>query len=182
MIPLPNVSIAAALKLGLAAVVALALGLLIHQRDHWKSVAADRQAQLMQTQSAFDRTVADYRAAADKARVADAANLMRVKAQQDAINSDREKSYETRIGAARAAAQRLRAQFATEAHSGAGGTTPMPRLPAAAEGAAQTAGEDRLSIDDRELATEQAIQLDELIKWVRRQAAVRQEGQPGGIP
>ena len=48
----------------------------------------------------------------------------------------------------------------------------MPGLAAAPAGIAQTPGEDRFSDSDALTATEQAIQLDELIKWVRRQAAV----------
>jgi hypothetical protein len=48
----------------------------------------------------------------------------------------------------------------------------MPDLPAAARGPAEATGEDQLPVAERELATEQAIQLDELIQWVRRQAAV----------
>ena len=41
--------------------------------------------------------------------------------------------------------------------------------PGPADGAAE---EDRLPVGDALLATEQAIQLDELIKWVKAQAAV----------
>ena len=48
----------------------------------------------------------------------------------------------------------------------------MPSLPAAAPGAAQAAEQDRFSQSDRLTATEQAIQLDELIKWVLAQSRV----------
>jgi hypothetical protein len=48
----------------------------------------------------------------------------------------------------------------------------MSGLPAAPAGAAQAAREDRLPDSDALTATEQAIQLDELIKWVKAQAAV----------
>jgi hypothetical protein len=48
----------------------------------------------------------------------------------------------------------------------------VPGLSAAAGGAAQGTGKDRLPPADALTATEQAIQLDELIKWVRAQAAV----------
>jgi len=48
----------------------------------------------------------------------------------------------------------------------------MPRVPLAAAGAAEAAGKDGLPQTDALTATEQAIQLDELIKWVRMQAAV----------
>ena len=48
----------------------------------------------------------------------------------------------------------------------------LPGLSAASGGAAQAAGEDRLPAPDALTATEQAIQLDELIKWVKAQAAI----------
>ena len=64
------------------------------------------------------------------------------------------------------------AQPQAAADPGARGSAPVPGLPAAARGAAQAAGQDRLPQSDALTATEQAIQLDELIKWVRAQAAV----------
>jgi hypothetical protein len=48
----------------------------------------------------------------------------------------------------------------------------VPGLSAAARGADEAAGQDRLPRSDELTATEQAIQLDELIKWVRSQAAI----------
>jgi hypothetical protein len=48
----------------------------------------------------------------------------------------------------------------------------VPLVPAASCGSPQDAGEDRLPASDALTATEQAIQLDELIAWVKRQAAV----------
>ena len=49
---------------------------------------------------------------------------------------------------------------------------PVSGLSAAAGSAAQAAGEDGLPASDALTATEQAIQLDELIKWVRHQHGV----------
>jgi hypothetical protein len=66
----------------------------------------------------------------------------------------------------------LRHYTAAAADSGDGGRAPVPSLPASTGGAAQNAGEDQLPDTDKLIATEQAIQLDELIKWVRAQAAV----------
>ena len=71
---------------------------------------------------------------------------------------------------ARAGAERLRVDPEVAADLGAGGSAPVPGLSAAAGRAAQAAGEDRLSAADSLTATEQAIQLDELIQWVRSQA------------
>jgi hypothetical protein len=48
----------------------------------------------------------------------------------------------------------------------------MPGIPTASIGAAQAAREDRLPLAEALTASEQAIQLDELIKWVKAQAAL----------
>jgi hypothetical protein len=48
----------------------------------------------------------------------------------------------------------------------------MPGLSAAAGNAAKAPSQDGLSDSDALIATEQAIQLDELIKWARAQAKV----------
>lgn len=150
---------------------------LVHDRNHWKSTATLRQQQLVETKAAFDQTVASYRAAAVQAKAADAANANRVKTEQSAINERTSDDYQTRIAAARADAQRLRNQQAAATHSGARGATPVPGVPASVAGSSQAAGEDGLSDSDKLTATEQAIQLDELIKWVRNQAAVDVNGQ-----
>ncbi|MGZ2412104.1 hypothetical protein ACUXST_001525 [Sphingomonas sp. F9_3S_D5_B_2] len=165
---------------GLAAAIAL-LGLLIVQHldaQHWRK-ESDRFEKLYgDEQLAFAKTTAAYREAAETARAEDRANAERVASEQSAINERTEDDFETRLAAARLAADRLRRNSpAGPADRGAGGAAPMPGLPAAATSATESAGRDGLpatSLDDDDalIATEQAIQLDELIKWVKRQAAV----------
>lgn len=135
---------------------------------HWKKQSDQFERLYGQEKTAFDTTVAHYRAAAVKAKQEDAANAARVHTEQAKINEDTAQSFDARIAAARATAERLREQAA--AHSGAGGTANVPVISAPAIGPAQAPGQDGLS--DALTATEQAIQLDELIKWVRKQAAV----------
>ena len=172
MIPIPNISIASIAKLGGLVAAVLTLIFLVHDRNHWKGTAELRQQQLTQTRAAFDQTVAGYRAAAAQARAADAANAARVKAEQSAINERTEDEYQTRIAAARSDAQRLRGQQAAATDPGDGGAASMPRLPPPARGAAQGPDQDELPGADGLIATEQAIQLDELIKWVRQQHSI----------
>jgi hypothetical protein len=93
-----------------------------------------------------------------------------VKAEQSAINERSANDFETRIAAARATAQRLQREAA--AHPGNGGSASVSGLSAAPSGTAQTPGEGGLSVSDALTATEQAIQLDELISWIRRQHQV----------
>ena len=160
---------------GLAVGIALGLLLIIQKSEtrHWKNQSGKFEQLYTQEQAALAGTVANYRAAADVARAADQANLARAAAEQHAINQRSSNDYETRLAAARALAQRLRGQTASAAaNSGTGRAAPVPALPASAGEPTEAAGEDGLPQSDRLTATEQAIQLDELIKWVRAQAVV----------
>jgi hypothetical protein len=146
---------------------ALMLALLIHDRNRWKAKTEHYATVLAAERSAHSAAVANYRAAAESARNADLANAARVKAEQAAINERTANNYESRIAAARARADELQRQArAAQADPGSGGTAPVPGLPASAQGAAQGASEDGLPRSDALIATEQAIQLDELIKWI----------------
>ena len=176
---------------GIAASLLIA-GLLLYQRvetvgwhkqsDRFEKLYGDEQA-------AFAKTTADYRAAADAARAEDRANAARVTLQQQMINEGTEDDFETRLAAARLAADRLRGEAtAGSADSGGRGAAPMPALPAAAASAAQGSGDYGLpaaaagtEADVALTATEQAIQLDELIKWVKRQAAVDPNAAPSAV-
>jgi hypothetical protein len=141
-----------ALKLIIGIGCALLLALLVQDRNRWKAKTAHYAEQLAGERAAHAATIANYRAAADQARRADAANAARVKAEQAAIN-ERSK------------------------HRGGGRAAPLPGLSAAAGRAAEATGEDRLSDQERLIATEQAIQLDALIQWVIDQGQVR-TGEP----
>lgn len=160
---------------GIAVSIALGL-LLIFQKGetrHWRKSSGQFEQLYRAEQSALAGTVANYRAAADAARAADRVNLARVAGEQRAINERTEHGYEARLAAARLSAQRLREQTpSAPADPGAPRTAPVPSLSAAPGGPAQTSRQDRLSQADALMATEQAIQLDELIKWIRAQAAI----------
>jgi hypothetical protein len=135
----------------------------------WKKDSEQFEKLYHQGQAAFATTVANARAAADAARAADLANAQRVAAEQNAINQRSEDEFEVRLADARARAERLRIE-AGAANCGSAGATPVPALPPAARGVDESAGENRLP--DALLASEQAIQLDELIAWVKAQAKV----------
>lgn len=155
---------------GLAAILMIVL--LVQDRNGWKAKAAKRQEQLTAEQSAHRNTVSSYRAAAELARKKDAANVARVRAEQERINAEVEKEYAGRVAAARAAAARLRQQLAARGGAGGTGAAPVSGTGTATGSVDGAAPSDRLSVSERLIATEQAIQLDELIKWVRRQSYV----------
>ena len=160
---------------GLAASLCLALLLVLQKGEtrHWKKESGQYEQLYAGEHAAFAGTVANVRAAAETARASDAANVQRVFAEQQSINQRSSNDYEARLAAARSLAQRLREQAAAPAsHPGAGGAAAVPGLSVASGRPAQGAVEDRLPEPDALTATEQAIQLDELIKWVRAQAKV----------
>ena len=159
---------------GIAASLTLLVMLTVQKLDavHWKKLSESFEQLYQKEQAAFATTVASARSAADAARAADQANIDRVAAQQLLINERTASDFEARLAAARDDAERLRIGTHTAADSGARRSTSVSRLPVAAVGSVEGAGQDRLPQDDRLTATEQAIQLDELIKWVRAQAKV----------
>jgi hypothetical protein len=164
---------------GIAVSLALAILLLVQKGEtrHWKSESGRFERLYGQEQSALAGTVANYRAAADVARAADRANRDRAAAEQRAINERTSNDYEARLAAARALAQRVRGQTpAAAADSGPGRAAPVPGLSASAGGPDHAARENRLPPEDALTATEQAIQLDELIKWTKMQADVNANG------
>lgn len=158
---------------GLAASLCLALLLLLQKGEtrHWRKQSSQFEQFYQREQAALAGTVANYRAAADAARAADRAAADRVAAEQRLINERTSDDYEKRLAAARAAAERLRLETArATADPRSRGSTPVPGLSAAPGRPAEAPGENGLP--DALTATEQAIQLDELIRWVRAQAKV----------
>jgi len=164
------------IKLVIGIAAALTLALLVHDRNRWKAKAEHYTQALAAERAAHSATIANYRAAAERARLADAANIERVEAEQDAINERTVATYESRIAAARALADRLQRDSISRADPGGRPAPPVPGLSGSAGGADEASGKNRLPLPDAILATEQAIQLDELIKWVRLQAAVERDG------
>ena len=170
---------------GIAASLALASLLLIQKGEtrHWRKQSHGFEANYRAEQRAHAQTVANYRVAAETARRADAANRDRVAAAQADINERTIHAYEARISDARARVDRLRGETGPAATDrGAGRATAVPAAGPAARAADGPAAQSGLSLADKLTATEQAIQLDELIKWVRAQAAVDNEGRGGSIP
>jgi len=160
---------------GIAISLALAILLLVQKGEtrHWKNESGRFEQLYGQGQSALAGTVANYRAAADAARAADQANVERVTAEQRSINERTEHDYEARLAAARAVAERLRLESAAApADPRPGRAAAVPSVANGPGSADEAAGKDRLPQSDALLATEQAIQLDELIDWVKAQSGV----------
>lgn len=161
--------------IGLAACVALLLLLVVQKGEtrHWRKQSHGFERLYRAEQRAHLETVANYRSAAEAARRADAANRERVLAAQRQISERTVNDYEARLASARARADRVRRETATAAAAGGGSrAAAMPASRGAASRAAGAAAKDEFSVADRLIATEQAIQLEALIGWVKAQSAV----------
>lgn len=156
-------------------------------RERAQSAESEREA----TMEAYQQTIANYIAAAGEAQRAAERNLLRVQAAQADINEEITSDYESRLAGVRAHAERLRRNLdraevnrrrASQANlsgprsatSGADEASGDPQLPdgLAGERGACPAAFVCITIDEAEIATEQAIQLDALIDWNERQSAV----------
>ena len=160
---------------GLAASLCLALLLVLQKAEtrHWRKQSAQFEQLYHREQAAHRGTELDHRRAAEAARAADRANADRVRSQQAAINERTSNDLQKRLAAARARAERLRGPSKQDpADPGDRRNPAVPALSASAGKSDEAAGPDGFPVGDRLTATEQAIQLDELIKWVDRQAAV----------
>ena len=158
---------------GLAVSICLALLLVLQKGEtrHWKKESGRFEELYVRVHATLAGTVANYRAAAEAARAADRATAERVSAEQRTINERISNDYEARLADARARAQRLQLETRTAAADpGSRGSASMPGLLAAPGQSPQAAHQDGLP--DPLIATEQAIQLDELIKWVRQQHTI----------
>jgi signal transduction histidine kinase len=140
---------------------------------HWRKQSGRYEQLYLAEQGSRAQTIANYRAAAEAARKEDLAHANRVAAEQRTISERTSHDLETRLAAARARAQRLQLGPGSPATAGGRGrAAAVPAAGAASGPARRPAQEDGFPLSDRLLATEQAIQLDELIKWVTGQTAV----------
>ena len=161
--------------------VSACLGVLLFLQKTETRMWRERSGRLDQLyrgeQAASAATVANYRLAAEQARAADQARAERVAAEQRTISQRTNDDFKARIAAARALGEQLRLEAAgATADSRDRGAASVSGIPAAAGRPHEAANQDELSPSDRLIATEQAIQLDELIKWVRAQAKIDPNG------
>ena len=158
------------------AVSVLLLGLFLikaGEARRWHKQSDRFERSYLAEQGARVETIANYRAAVETARNNDRAHAARVAADQRTISERTSHDLDARLADARARALRLQPANRAPATLGGGGrAAPVPAPGAAAGAAGRAAEEDGFSLADRLVATEQAIQLDELIKWVNAQSAV----------
>jgi hypothetical protein len=164
--------------LGFAALAAM-LVIARAETRHWQGEAERFAALHAAERAAHQRTIADYRRAAELARAQGQAHAARIERDQAVISQEVANDYAERIAALRARHHALglrrRADGAAAADPGAGRATDLPQAAAAPGGAAAPAGAEGFPAepeDDWRLTCSlQAEQLDALIDWMERQQA-----------
>lgn len=148
----------------------------------WIETAEQFERERDAERAAHRQTKTDYRNAQIEAARLESQRLDRVRTEQQEITDAVEADYSARLADARTRAERLREDLRTRSatRSEADPIT-MPVLSAAGAGTSAAAENTRLPSGTEQLerdliATEQAIQLDALIGWVKRQAAVEVSG------
>jgi hypothetical protein len=164
---------------GLVLTATLSVMLVIQKAEtrHWHKQSDGYEKNFHEEQDALTQTVANYRAALIQARAEDKANADRVIAQQQATNIERSQSYEARIADLDARLKRVR-NAAPGAHPSSPGNPDVSGPVGPAGGADGAPGQDGLSTDDGYICSKQAIQLDELQKWVRSNLQIDRGSSP----
>lgn len=116
----------------------------------------------------------DVEKASAEARRRNAEQVLRIERDQDTITQEVSRDYQDRIAELnrRIAALRLRPSTGNQGSARNPEAGPVPESPGGADDPAQDSG---LSTEERIIATEQAIQLDALQQWIRRQQGVNRE-------
>lgn len=151
-------------------------------RDAALKQLGETRTALVHEQSAHAQTIRNHAQAAGQAEAAQAANLKRVAAEQAAQSERIARSYEDDLAVLRARRDHLAEQLRQAAAPGAG-LSDAVYVPGASEGAgsASQAAKDQglppalctpMNLDERFVASAQALQLNALIDWVEAQSAL----------
>jgi hypothetical protein len=152
----------------------LILGFMLHQSQGQTRAANGRsaawEALFHKEQSAFRETIANVRRATAQAKADDAAHALKVERDQTNRTQEVSSEYQARLADLRRRYDALRMQPGPAkvglGNSGGGGAAPVPGLPEPAGGPDAAAAPDRFN------AEANALQLEELQRWIREQQAV----------
>ena len=161
----------------------LAIALLVghFQLSAAKRSLTDANHALAAEKAAHAQTVANFRLATEQAQRAAEANAKRVLTEQQRISEGVSHDYQAQLVDVRARADALRVRLAKAAgdpgRAGAGDASEIPGAAGGPDDAAAKAGlpapgAEGWSLDDRVIATEQALQLEALQEWVRQQSQI----------
>lgn len=162
---------------GVIAIVLASYGVLGFEVHHWHSSATNLTTELNQQIANNKQLVLDYTTAAKIAKAQDDANLNRVKVEAAQQNERTDNEYQARVNNLNVELARLRSQSRSTSNPGSPPTAPVPGVPTSPVSVdPKSCSNELLTLDCRFIASKQAVQLDELIKWVNSIHSVNVNG------
>lgn len=159
---------------GAAALLLVLLIVSMGETRHWRKKTANAEQRVALEKAGHQITKTTYRQAQADADAAQKLANQKIEDARASLSREIARDYEKRLADARARAEFLRRDTPPRTNAASPARhdpVPGPAGPAAgADGAAAQAG---LSDADRLIATEQAIQLEELQRWVRDVVGIR---------
>jgi hypothetical protein len=161
---------------GVMVALVLALGLALLAKAGESRRADKWQARARAEIAAHKLTIAHVRAAAEKARADDAAHARRVERDQSKVSEEVSRDYQKDLADLRRRYDALRVRLGkTQANPGGTGSAPLPCLPGAAGGPDGAACQEGLPSEDALIASEIALRLEALQRWVTGQLGVERD-------
>ena len=161
------------------AMVALLLLACAAQELRVRALKSDLEASRQQVRDAKEAhklTIANVRAAAEKARADDAAHARRIERDQHRISKEVSSDYQDQLVDLRRRYHALRLRLGkADADPGGAGGAAMPGFSGPSPGSDGAAGQDRLPAEDALAASEIALRLKALQDWVTGQLGVERE-------
>ncbi len=161
---------------GIIALLVLACGA---QELRVRGMKSDLQESRQQTRgekAAHKLTIANVRAAAEKARADDAAHARRVERNQNNVSEEVSRDYQEQLVDLRRRYHALRVRLGkTPANPGGAGGEAVPGLPGSSTGSDGAAGQNGLPAEDAFTASEIASRLKALQGWIRGQLGVERD-------
>lgn len=144
-----------------------------------RGLQADLQVFRRQTRdekAAHQLTIANVKAAAEKARADDAAHARRVERDQNNVSQEVSRDYQEQLVDLRRRYHALRLRLGkTPAHPGGAAGEAVPGLPGSSSRSDGSAGQDRLPAEDALTASEIALRLKALQDWIAGQLGVERD-------
>ena len=161
---------------GLAALLLLGCGVQELRVRGLKSDLQESRREVRDEKAAHKLTIANVRAAAEKARADDAAHARRVERDQNSVSEEVSRDYQDQLVDLRRRYHALRVRLGkTPANPGGAGGEAVPGLPGSSPGPDGAAGQDGLPAEDALIASEIALRLKALQEWMNGQLQVERD-------
>ena len=161
---------------GMIALLLLACGAQELRVRGLRSDLQEARQQVRDEKAAHELTIANVRAAAEKARADDAAHARRVERDQNHVSEEVSRDYQDQLVDLRRRYDALRVRLGkTPADPGSAEGEAVPGLSGPSPGSDGAAGQDGLPAEDALIASEIALRLKALQDWIKGQLEVERD-------